>query len=100
MKTTYTLMAIFASLLFTQIANAKLGGNRSSIERETKIEINVEAEIVNNINEMLANVKAASVKSDITKQLEIDTVQSQTNELVQAASEKLPAFKFKVVIAE
>lgn len=99
MKTTYTLMAILATTLFTQTATAKLG-NRSSIALENKIEINVEAEIINNINEMLANVKAANVKNDVSKQLEIDTVESQTNELVQATHETLPAFKFKVVIAD
>jgi len=100
MKTTYTILAILATVLFTQTATAKLGANRSTNELESKMEINIESEIVNNINEMLANVKASSIKTDVAKQLDIDTVQSQTNELVQNANEQLPAFKFKVVIAD
>jgi hypothetical protein len=100
MKTTYTIMAILASVLFTQTATAKLGANRSTIDLESKMEINVEAEIINNINEMLANVKTSNIKNDVTKQLDIHTVQSQTNELVQGINKNLPEFKFKVVIAD
>jgi hypothetical protein len=100
MKTTYTIMAILASLLFMQTASAKLGSNRSTIQLESTIGINIETEIVNNINMMLADVQAPAIKTDVVKQLNIDIVQSQTNELVQNVSEKLPEFKFKVVIAE
>lgn len=100
MKTTYILMAMFATVLFTQTATAKLGANRSTIQLKSNMEINVEAEIVNNINEMLANVKASTIKNDVATQLNIDTVQSQTNELVRNVNETLPAFKFKVVIAD
>jgi hypothetical protein len=100
MKTTYTLLAFLATVLFTQTATAKLGAERSRLQLENKIEINVEAEIVNNINEMLANVKASNIKTDVTKQLNIDTVESHTNTLVQDVNESLPAFKFLVVIAD
>ena len=98
MKTTYTLLAFLATVLFTQTATAKLGADRSTIQHEMKI--NVEAEIVNNINEMLANVKASNIKTDVTKQLNINTLESQTNALVQDVNESLPAFKFLVVIAD
>jgi hypothetical protein len=100
MKTSYTIMAILASVFFMQSALAKLGANPSTIQLENTIGINIETEIVNNINMMLANVQAPAIKTDVVKQLNIDTVQSQTNELVQNASEKLPEFKFKVIIAE
>lgn len=100
MKTTYTTMAIFAAILFTQNVEAKLGENRSTVKNESRIELNVEAEIVNNINMMLANVKAPTIKADVAKQLNIGTVQFKTNELVQNVSEKLPEFKFKVIITD
>jgi hypothetical protein len=100
MKTTYTIMAILATVLITQTADAKLGANRSTTNLESKIEVNVEAEIVNNINNMLANVQASTIKTDVAKQLNIGTVQFQTNELVQNVANELPEFKFKVVIAD
>jgi hypothetical protein len=100
MKTTYTIIAILATVLFSQTAAAKLGENRSTNQPENKIELNIEAEIVNNINLMLANVEAPTIKTDVAKQLDIDTVQIQTNELVQQAGAKLPEFKFKVVFAD
>jgi hypothetical protein len=49
---------------------------------------------------MLENVQAPTIKTDVIKQLGIETLQSQTNELVQNVNEKLPEFKFKVVIAD
>mgnify|MGYP003681431811 CR=1 FL=1 len=100
MKTTYTIMAILVSVLFSQTAAAKLGANRSTMQLESSIGINIETEIVNNINMMLENVQAPAIKSDVVKQLGIETLQSQTNELVQNANESLPEFKFKVVIAD
>jgi hypothetical protein len=100
MKTTYTIIAILAALLISQTASAKLGVKSSTIQLINKIEINVEAEIVSNINEMLANVQAPSIKVDATKQLNIDLVKLQTNELVHNVSENLPEFKFKIVIAD
>jgi hypothetical protein len=100
MKTTYTTFAILATLLFSQTASAKLGSDRSTTQSDNKIEVNVEAEIINNINKMLANVQAPTIKTDVAKQLKIGTVQSQTNELVQNAAKKLPGFKFKIVIAD
>ena len=100
MKTTYTIMAILATLLFTQTVTAKLGSNNATVQLESKIKVNVEAEIINNINEMLENIQAQTIKTDVAKTLDISTVQLQTNELVQNASKNLPEFKFKVVIAD
>jgi hypothetical protein len=100
MKTTYITMAILATTLFSQTAVAKLGANPSTVQLNSNIQINIEAEIVDNINQMLGNLQAPTIKNDIVKQLNIDTVQSQTNELVQDIDEKLPEFKFKVVIAD
>jgi len=100
MKTTYTIVAILASVLFSQTAAAKLGANRSTMQFKSTIGINIETEIVNNINMMLENVQAPAIKSDVVKQLGIETIQSQTNQLVQDVNESLPEFKFKVVIAD
>jgi Na+-transporting NADH:ubiquinone oxidoreductase subunit NqrC len=100
MKTTYTIMAILATVLFSQTAAAKLGVIRSTIQLENKIEVNVEAEIRNNINNMLAKVQAPTIKTDVAKQIDFITVQLQTNELVHNVSENLPEFKFKVVLAD
>jgi len=100
MKTTYTIFAILATLLFSQPASAKLGAYRSTTQSDNKIEVNIEAEIVNNISKMLANVQAPTIKTDVAKQLDIGIIQSQTNELVQGVKENLPHFKFKVVIAD
>ena len=93
-------MAVLAALLFTQTVAAKLGSNNATDQLESKINVNVEAEILNNINKMLENVQAQTIKIDVAKQLDISTVQLQTNELVQNASKNLPEFKFKVVIAD
>jgi hypothetical protein len=49
---------------------------------------------------MLANIQVPFIKTDVVKQLKIDTLQSQTNEIVLNVGETLPEFKFKVVIAE
>lgn len=100
MRTTYTILAILATVLFSQTAVAKLGANRSTSQPENKMEINVEAEIVERISTMLANMQAPEVKTDIAKQLNTDTLESQTNELMLLAAEKLPEFKFKVVITD
>ncbi|WP_339724994.1 hypothetical protein [uncultured Paraglaciecola sp.] len=100
MKTSYAILAIVASTLFTQSATAKLGASPAILQLASNMEINVEAEIIDNINEMLANVNASTIKDDVTKQLTIGTVQSQTNELMQSVNENLPEFKFKVVIAD
>ena len=100
MKTSYITMAILGITLFSQTAMAKLAANRTALQLESNIEVNVEAEIVDNINQMLANLQAPKIKSDVVKQLKISTVQSQTNELVQDLGEKLPDFKFKVIIAD
>jgi hypothetical protein len=100
MKTTYAIVAILATVLFTQTVDAKLGANRSTTQLESNIEVNVEAEIVNNINKMLANVTSPTIKNDVAKQLEIGTVQLKTNEIVQNVAKELPEFKFKVVIAD
>ena len=93
-------MAILATVLFSQTAAAKLGTIRSTIQLDNKIEVNVEAEIRNNINNMLAKVQAPTIKTDVAKQLDFVTVQLQTNELVHNVSENLPEFKFKVVLAD
>jgi hypothetical protein len=100
MKTTYAILAIIATTLFSQNAMAKLGENRFTLQLDNNTDLNIEAEIVDNISKMLANVQAPAIKTDIAKQLNLDTVQSQTNEMVQNAAEKLPEFKFKVVIAD
>ena len=100
MKTTYTIMAILASVLFTQTVSAKLGSSDSATQFETSTGINIKTEIVNNINMMLANVQAPTVKTDVFKQLVIDTVETQANEMVQLVGERLPGFKFKVILAE
>ena len=93
-------MALLASILCTQTAAAKLGSNRAAVQLESKFEINVEAEIVDNINNMLANAAVPSITTDVAKQLYISTVQLQTNQLVQGVAEKLPEFKFKVILAD
>jgi hypothetical protein len=100
MKTTYTIMAILVSALFTQTATAELRTIGSVMQLESTLGINIETEIVNNINAMLENIQVSVSKTDVVKQLSIDTVQSQTNELVINLGETLPEFKFKVVIAE
>ncbi|MBU3001804.1 hypothetical protein [Paraglaciecola arctica] len=100
MKTSYSILAVLATVFFTQSATAKLGANRSTMQLEKHMEINVEAEIVGNINDMLANIHTSSIKDEVTKQLSIGTVQSQTNELVQNIDATLPEFKFKVVLAD
>lgn len=100
MKTTYTLMAILVTLLFSQATSAKLADNRANLQFENQIDLNVENEIVNNINEMLLNLEIPEIKTDVTKQLGMSTVELQTNELVQDTGEKLPEFKFKVVFTD
>ncbi|PKG96732.1 hypothetical protein [Paraglaciecola sp. MB-3u-78] len=100
MKTTYTIVAILVSALFNQTATAELRSTGSRMQLESTFGIDIETEIVNNINAMLENIQVSVSKTDVVKQLNIDTVQSQTNELVLKLGKTLPEFKFKVVIAE
>jgi hypothetical protein len=100
MKTTYISMAILAMALSSQTAAAKLSTSHSIVPVQNKIEFNIEAEIVSNINEMLANLQAPTIKNDAAKQLNINTVQLQTNKLVREVGENLPEFKFKVILAD
>jgi hypothetical protein len=100
MKTTNTIVTILVSVLFTQTAKAELSSNRSPIELESSIGINIETEIDNSLFAMLANIQVPFIKTDVVKQLKIDTLQSQTNEIVLNVGETLPEFKFKVVIEE
>ncbi|WP_299071783.1 hypothetical protein [uncultured Paraglaciecola sp.] len=100
MKTTYTIIAILASVFFMQTATAKLANTGSSVQLKSPIAVNVEAEIVSNINNMLSNMQSPSVAKDATKQLELETVQFNANELVQNVSKNLPEFKFKVILAD
>jgi hypothetical protein len=100
MKTTYISMAILAMALSSQTAAAKLSTSLSIVPVQNKIEFNIEAEIVSNINEMLANLQAPTIKNDAAKQLNISTVQLQTNKLVREVGENLPEFKFKVILAD
>ena len=93
-------MAILATMLFTQTTAAKLAADNSTTQLEREMDLNIEAEIVYNINNMLANLKAQAINTDVAKQLDIGAVQLQTNELVQNVGEKLPEFKFKVIIAD
>ena len=100
MKTSYTIMAILASVLFTHTASAKLGLEHATLQFENTIGVNIESEIENNINLMLANVQSHSTQAELVKQFDIETLESQANELVQNVGKKLPEFKFKVIIAE
>jgi hypothetical protein len=100
MKTTYTIMAIFATALFTQFVAAKLGTDHSTNGLENQIEVNVQAEIISNINSMLENLETPTIITDVSKQLNISTIQFQTNQLVQNVDKELPEFRFKVVIAD
>jgi hypothetical protein len=100
MKTSYTIMAILASVLFSQAATAKLGATRSTLQFENTMGINIETEIVNNINLMLENIQSHNTQADVVKQFDIETLESQANVLVRSVGENLPEFKFKVIIAE
>ena len=62
MKTTYTILAILTLALFSQTVAAKLGSNRATLQLESNIEINIEAEIINNINDMLGNLQRQRLK--------------------------------------
>jgi predicted transcriptional regulator len=102
MKTIYTTIAILAIALFSQTAVAKLGPDHSQVQvqLQNKIEVNIEEVIVGNITNMLSNIPAPTIETYVAKQLNIGLIQLQTNALIQNVNETLPAFKFKVVIAD
>mgnify|MGYP006074423345 CR=1 FL=1 len=100
MKTIYTTIAILAIALFSQTAVAKLGPDHSQVQLQNKIEVNIEEAIVDNITNMLSNIQAPTIETYVAKQLNIGLIQLQTNALIQNVNETLPAFKFKVVIAD
>ncbi len=100
MKTIYTTMAILTIALFSQTAVAKLGLNHSQVQLQNKIEVNIEEAIVDNITNMLSNIQAPTTETYVAKQLNIGLIQFKTNALMQNVNETLPAFKFKVVIAD
>lgn len=100
MKTSYITMAILATTFIAQTASAKMGQNRTNTALNSNVEINVIEEINNNINNILAKVEKPAVKAEVAKQLSMNTIQLQTNKLVQTTEDTLPTFKFKVVIAD
>ncbi|MFT7412333.1 MAG: Na+-transporting NADH:ubiquinone oxidoreductase subunit NqrC [Paraglaciecola sp.] len=100
MKTIYTTIAILAIALFSQTAVAKLGLDHSQVQLQNKIEVNIEEAIVDNITNMLSTIQAPTIETYVAKQLNIGLIQLQTNALIQNVNKTLPAFKFKVVIAD
>lgn len=100
MKTSYTTLLILAAALISQSAFAKLGAKHPNMQTKSSIELNIEAQINDHIDIMMAKVVAPKIKTEVAKQLHAHSVQIHTDGLVQDAGEKLPGFKFKVVFAD
>lgn len=96
MKNNFT-QALLSSLLLvavlsTSAANAKIN--------ETIQESSLEAQIKQNINDMLGLNEAPVSQADLAKELNAAALELQTNELVRSNNEQLSKFKFKAIIAE
>ncbi|MFT2090995.1 hypothetical protein [Paraglaciecola sp. 2405UD69-4] len=84
------------AILATPAAQAKLN---SAVENESQT-TSLEAEIKQNIANMIGLTEAPVSKSQIAKEINAAALELQTDELVRSNNEQLPKFKFKVVIAE
>jgi len=81
-----------ATLLVTSAAFANTANQN--------LELNLQQEVEQNLQLLLADIMAPNINTLVVKQLNHGYVLTQTNELLNAASQSLPEYKFKVVIAD
>ncbi|MFT4994662.1 MAG: hypothetical protein ACI965_001697 [Paraglaciecola sp.] len=81
-----------ATLLVTHAAFANTANQN--------VELNLQQEVEQNLQLLLADIKAPSINTSVIKQLNHGYLLTQTNKLLQSASQSLPTYKFKVVIAD
>jgi hypothetical protein len=67
---------------------------------KTNVELNINLQIEQNLQSMLAEIQAPSINTEVVKQLKYSFLEQQTNQLVKNARKDLPEYKFKVVLTE
>ncbi|MFT5675412.1 MAG: hypothetical protein ACI808_001343 [Paraglaciecola sp.] len=67
---------------------------------KTDIELNINLEIEQNLQSMLAEIQAPHINTEIVKQLNHSFLEHQTDQLVKNALNELPEYKLKVVLTD
>lgn len=93
-------LTAIAAYLFTQTVNAATVDHQNVQVSTTPPELQIVEEIKSGINNMLAELGFPEVKHQAKKHLQHNTAERQATELVNAANQQLPEYKFKVVITE
>lgn len=104
MKTSFTKVAILALIianaLLTTSVQAKMSDRPMKSNNLAEADLNIENEINTNLQQMLLALDTDILKNQITKQLTDHALELQTDQMVKGVDGQLPAFKFKVVIAD
>jgi hypothetical protein len=90
----------FRTLFINTLATLVVSNAAFANTVNQNVEFNLQQEVEQNLQLMLADIKAPNINTDVVKQLNHGYVLTQTNKLVATASESLPQYKFKVVIAD
>ena len=99
-KITLLKFAAISAYLFTQLAHATTAAHINSNVAVKTHELQIVEEIKSGFANMLAEIGFPEVKHQVKKSLQHNTTEQQATELVNAATEQLPEYKFKVVIAD
>ncbi|WP_340680286.1 hypothetical protein [Paraglaciecola sp.] len=92
--------AALTAYLFSQVVNA---ATTSQLERTAALQNNesqIVEEIKSGFSDLLADLGFPEVKLQAKKQLQHSINEQQAAELVGAATDQLPEYKFKVVIID
>jgi hypothetical protein len=104
MKTTFTKIArgtlYTVTALLALSANAKMSNVSDLAPINNTVQVNVQAEIKTNLNNMLANLSAPTIELDIARNINASAIELQTDELIRIVDQQLPGFRFKVVITD
>lgn len=90
----------FKTLFINTLATLAMTNAAFANTENQNVELNLQQEIEQNLKLMLADIKAPSINTDIVKQLNHGYLLAQTDKLLETASQSLPEYKFKVVIAD
>ena len=88
-----------AAYLFSQAVTATTAEQQTT-QTTTLQEIQIIEEIKSGFNNLLADLGFPEVKYQAKKQLQHNSTERHATELVNAANQQLPEYKFKVVIAD
>ena len=95
-------LTAIAAYLFTYSAHATTAAqqHKDDTVAAPAQELQILEEIKSGFNNMLADLGFPEVKHQAKKHLQRNSAEQQATEIVNATNQQLPAYKFKVVIAD